>query len=335
MTKSSLSIFLLCAGLSSVHAQDEAAAPPDPAPAPPAAEAPAAPVPAPPPPDPKKPLSEQIDMDKVSYLIGRSYGENLTRQFVDVNLEALVEGLKSALAKQDSAIPEEAAAELMNAFRPIHSARVGRLRQLEAFNVDEKGWEELAAKNKADGEKFLAENAKKEGVKTTPNGLQYEILNPGTGEIPKPSDTVNAIYTGTLLDGTVFDDSKGAARPFGVSRVVEGWQEALKMMPVGSKWKLYLPSDIAYKEEGNRPPIGPNATLVFEMELVSIKKPIQAVTPPVGIDIPPRGSKELKPAQPKKRITATTPPVTVPLPKNPPPPQPAPQPEAPQGEKKD
>lgn len=274
-------------------------------------------------------MSEQIDMDKISYLIGRSYGDNLTRQYVEVNLEELVKGLKSALEKQDSAIPEEQAAELMNAFRPIHSARVGRLRQLEAFKVDEKGWSELSAKNKAEAEKFFAENAKKQGVETTPSGLQYEILKTGTGQIPKPSDKVTAIYKGTLLDGTVFDDSQGQARPFSVARVVGGWQEALKMMPVGSKWKLYIPSELGYKADGNRPPIGPDATLVFEMELASIKAPVQAVTPPVGIDIPQRRPGTVTPTTPKKRITATTPPVTVPLPK----PE-APKPEAPKPEEK-
>jgi FKBP-type peptidyl-prolyl cis-trans isomerase FklB len=270
------------------------------------------PKPAPPKPDPSKPLSEQIDMSKVSYLIGRSYGDNLKRQFVDVNFEELVRGLKSAIEGAESEITEQGEKKLMDAFRPLHGAHVALQRKLSAFGVDQKGWTELAAKNKADGEKFLAENAAKDGVKTTASGLQYEILKPGTGEIPKPSDTVNAIYKGTLLDGTVFDDSKGAARPFGVSRVVKGWTEALQMMPVGSKWRLTVPGDLAYGPGGHRPPIGPNATILFEMELASIKKPIQAVTPPVGITIPPRKG---TPAKPKKRITATTPPVSVPIPK--------------------
>ena len=325
MTKRTLSTLFLFAGLSSSGAQNDAPAAAAPAQSKPAAVAPAsAPKPAPPAPDPKKPLSEQIDMDKVSYLIGRSYGDNLNRQFVDVNLEELVKGLKSAIDKQESAIPEEQATELMNAFRPIHSARVGRLRQLEAFKVDEAGWEALAAKNVAEGEKFFAENAKKEGVKTTASGLQYEVLKAGSGEVPKSSDKVNVIYKGTLLDGTVFDDSKGQARPFSVGRVVKGWQEVLQIMPVGSKWRLCLPGELAYGASGNRPPIGPNATLVFEMELMSIKKPIQAVTPPVGINIPQNRGK-LTPAKPKKRITATTPPVTVPMPKKTPAPAPKPE----------
>ncbi|MGI9241613.1 MAG: FKBP-type peptidyl-prolyl cis-trans isomerase N-terminal domain-containing protein [Verrucomicrobiales bacterium] len=312
MTKHLFSVSLLGAGIIGftpvVEAQNNAQ--PQRTKAAPISGNPAAPAP-----DPTKPLAEQIDMNKVSYLIGRSYGDNLAKQFVDVNFDELVRGLKSAIDGKDSDFTDEQAQELMNAFRPIHSARVGRMRQLEAFKVDEKGWVDLAAKNLADGKNFLAENAKKNGVKTTSSGLQYEIMKAGSGEIPKATDTVNAIYKGTLIDGTPFDDSKGKPRPFNVSRVVKGWQEALQMMPVGSKWRLTIPSDLGYGASGNRPPIGPNSTLVFEMELASIKKPVQAVTPPVGIDIPPRGSKPGTAAKPRKRITATTPPVTVPIPK--------------------
>lgn len=312
MNKHLLSITLLGTGIAaltpSALAQDNAA--PERAKAAPIAAQPAAPAP-----DPTKPLAEQIDMDKISYLIGRSYGDNLAKQFVEVNFDELVRGLKSSLDGKDSDFTDEQAQELMNAFRPIHSARVGRMRQLEAFNVDEKGWTELAATNLAAGQEYLAQNGKKEGVKTTASGLQYEILTAGSGEIPKATDTVNAIYKGTLIDGTPFDDSKGQARPFNVSRVVKGWQEALQMMPVGSKWRLSVPSELGYGANGNRPPIGPNSVLVFEMELASIKQPVQAVTPPVGIDIPPRGGNAGATAKPRKRITATTPPVTVPIPK--------------------
>ncbi|MFT4549931.1 MAG: FKBP-type peptidyl-prolyl cis-trans isomerase [Verrucomicrobiales bacterium] len=304
MIKRLLSTSLVVTGLAvSASAQDKTA----PAKAATAELAPAAQT------DPNAPISEQIDMSKIGYLIGRSYGENLKRQFVDAKLDDLVRGLKSAMEGVESEIPEAEASELMNAFRPIHGKYVARQRQLAAYNIDEKGWNELATKNKEAGAKFLAENGKKEGVKTTASGLQYEVLREGTGEIPKLTDKVNAIYKGTLLDGTVFDDSKGAPRPFGVSRVVKGWQEALQMMPVGSKWRLTVPSDLAYGPDGNRPPIGPSSTLVFEMELASIKKPVQAVTPPVGINIPPRAG--TTPAKPRKRITATTPPVTVPIPK--------------------
>jgi len=254
-------------------------------------------------------------MKKVSYMLGRNIADSLNNQFIDADVEEILRGLRTGLEGKDSELTEEQTQELMNLFRPLQNQRIMKMRRYQAFDVDEKGWEELSAKNAAEGEKFLAENAKKEGVKTTASGLQYEILKPGTGAIPKLSDTVNVIYKGTLIDGTVFDDSQGKARPFGVSRVVEGWKEAMQMMPEGSKWKLYVPSKIGYKEDGNRPPIGPNAVLVFEAELVSIKKPIQSVTPPVGIDIPQRKPGTVQPR--KKPITATTPPVTVPLPRKP------------------
>ena len=296
----------LAAGLSSVSAQQ-----PKPQPKP----VPATPQPAPPKPDPNKTLAEQIDMEKISYLIGRQFGENLKRQFVDATVADLMRGASEALEGKESTISKEDADALMAAFRPIHNAHFQRQRQLEAFEVDAEGWKALAAKNKAEGEKFFADNAKREGVKTTASGLQYEILEAGTGQIPKLTDRVNAVYKGTLIDGTVFDDSKGQPRPFSVARVVKAWQEALQMMPEGSKWKIYVPSGLGYGEEGNRPPIGPNATLIFEMQLTSIQRKPQAVTPPVGIDIPPRKGASTTPAKPRKRITATTPPVTVPIPK--------------------
>ena len=254
-------------------------------------------------------------MKKVSYLIGRQFGGNLKSQFIEADVEELMKGFKSALEGADSEIADKEADGLMQAFRPIHNAHFQMQRKLAAFNVDSKGWDELAAKNKAEGDKFIAENAKREGVKTTPSGLQYEVIKEGNGEIPKITDQVTAIYKGTLIDGTVFDDSQGTARPFGVSRVVEAWKEALQMMPVGSKWKLFVPSNLGYGVEGNRPPIGPNSTLIFEMELASIKRRPQAVTPPVAIDIPPRKGSATTPAKPRKRITATTPPVSVPIPK--------------------
>ena len=285
-------------------------------------------VPAPPKPDPTKSLAEQIDMKQVSYIIGRQFGDNLKRQFVEPEIDDLIRGIKSALEGKDTEIGKEDGEALMAAFRPIHGAHFALQRKLSAFEVDAKGWAALAAKNKTDGGKFLADNGKREGVKTMPSGLQYEILKAGSGQIPKLSDQVTAVYKGTLIDGTVFDDSKGTARPFGVSRVVKAWQEALQMMPEGSKWKIYVPSDLGYGPEGNRPPIGPNATLIFEMELTSIQRKPQVTTPPVGIDIPPRKGASTTPAKPRKRITATTPPVTVPIPKKvEPKPVPAPKPE--------
>jgi FKBP-type peptidyl-prolyl cis-trans isomerase FklB len=131
----------------------------------------------------------------------------------------------------------------------------------------------LSEKNKADGEKFLAENAKKEGVKTLPSGLQYKEIAPGTGKSPKATDTVTTHYKGTLIDGTEFDSSHKRGQPatFQVSGVIPGWTEALQSMKEGAKWQLFVPSNLAYGERGAGREIGPNAALIFEVELISVK----------------------------------------------------------------
>jgi FKBP-type peptidyl-prolyl cis-trans isomerase FklB len=133
---------------------------------------------------------------------------------------------------------------------------------------------EVAKKNKAEGEAFLAENKKKEGVKTTPSGLQYKVIKPGKGKKPKSSDTVTVNYRGTLIDGTEFDSSykRGQPATFQVSGVIPGWTEALQLMEEGAKWQLFIPSNLAYGERGAGGVIGPNATLIFEVELISIQE---------------------------------------------------------------
>jgi FKBP-type peptidyl-prolyl cis-trans isomerase FklB len=132
---------------------------------------------------------------------------------------------------------------------------------------------QLAEKNKNDGEAFLAENAKKQGVITLPSGLQYKIIKPGTGRKPKPTDEVTTHYRGTLIDGTEFDSSyrRGEPTSFPVNGVIAGWTEALQLMPVGAKWQLFIPPHLAYGERGAGGQIGPNATLIFEVELIAIK----------------------------------------------------------------
>jgi len=133
--------------------------------------------------------------------------------------------------------------------------------------------QKLSEKNKADGEKFLAENAKNEGVKSLPSGLQYKEITPGKGKSPKATDTVTTHYKGTLIDGTEFDSSykRGEPATFPVSGVISGWTEALQLMKEGAKWQLFIPSDLAYGERGAGRDIGPNATLIFEVELISVK----------------------------------------------------------------
>lgn len=131
------------------------------------------------------------------------------------------------------------------------------------------------AKNRKESEEFLAENGKKEGIATTKTGLQYQIVKEAHGDIPKIDDTVVCHYTGTLIDGTKFDSSidRGEPAQFPVRGVIPGWTEVLQIMPVGSKWKLFIPSDLAYGERGHLPKIGPDSALIFELELLSINKP--------------------------------------------------------------
>jgi len=133
--------------------------------------------------------------------------------------------------------------------------------------------QKLSEKNKADGEKFLAENAKKAGVKVLPSGLQYKVITTGTGKSPKATDTVTTQYKGTLIDGTEFDSSykRGEPATFPVSGVIPGWTEALQLMKEGAKWQLFLPPNLAYGERGAGRDIGPNSTLIFEVELISVK----------------------------------------------------------------
>ncbi len=143
---------------------------------------------------------------------------------------------------------------------------------------DEKEWEvlrkKIGEKNKKEGEDFLAENKKKEGVQTLPSGLQYKVIKAGTGKKPQLTDTVTTQYRGTLIDGTEFDSSYRRGKPatFPVNGVIRGWTEALQLMEEGAKWELFVPPDLAYGERGAGQQIGPNATLIFEIELISIQE---------------------------------------------------------------
>ena len=199
---------------------------------------------------------------KASYAIGMNWGTGLHRQNIDVDSAALIQGMKDALADGKTLLTEdEARAALM---------------QLQK-EVQEKQQAKAAAEgdaNKKEGEAFLAANKSKEGVVTLPSGLQYKILKEGTGPKPTATDSVVCNYKGTLINGTEFDSSykRGEPATFPVTGVIKGWTEALQLMPVGSKWQLFIPSDLAYGPRGTPGgPIGPNATLIFEVELISIK----------------------------------------------------------------
>ena len=196
--------------------------------------------------------------DKVSYIIGMDIGNNLKKQLIDVDLNILAKGLRDALTGAKSLLTEKEIQETMTAFQKEMMAKK----------------EEVAKQNKKDGEAFLAENKKKEGVKTLPSGLQYKVIKTGTGKKPKSTDTVTVHYRGTLINGTEFDSSykRGQTVSFPVSGVIPGWTEALQLMEEGAKWQLFIPSNLAYGEKGAGNVIGPNATLIFEIELVSIQE---------------------------------------------------------------
>ncbi len=199
--------------------------------------------------------------DKVSYAIGMDIGNNLKRQSIEVDPDLLAKGLRDAMAGDNTLLTNDEARE----------ALIGLQKELLAKNQER--MKQAAVKNKKEGEAFLAENKKKEGVVSLPSGLQYKVLQSGTGPTPKETDTVETNYRGTLIDGTEFDSSykRGQTAVFPVNGVITGWTEALKLMKVGDKWQLFVPAELAYGERGAGP-IGPNSTLIFDVELVSIKE---------------------------------------------------------------
>jgi FKBP-type peptidyl-prolyl cis-trans isomerase FklB len=198
--------------------------------------------------------------EKVSYIIGMNIGSNFKRQLIDIDPNIVVKGIQDALSGANPLLSnQEEIQETMVAFQ-----------------------KELMEKQKKQGEAFLAENMKKEGVKTLPSGLQYKVIKAGTGKKPKADDIVTANYRGTLIDGTEFDSSykRGQPATFPVSGgMIPGWTEALQLMEEGAKWQLFIPSNLAYGERGAGGIIGPNATLIFEVELVSIKEKTQENKP--------------------------------------------------------
>jgi FKBP-type peptidyl-prolyl cis-trans isomerase FklB len=219
------------------------------------------------------------DKDKISYAVGAFYGGGLKRQEVemsDLNFDELVRAMKATLTGEKSALTEQEMRETLNKFQQDLNARQQEKRKI------------AGEKNKVEGEKFLEENKAKPGVVTLPSGLQYKILNEGSGESPKPEDSVTVNYRGTLIDGTEFDSSykRGQPAKFRVGGVIPGWTEALTKMKPGAKWQLFIPSNLAYGERGNQN-IAPNATLLFDVELVSIEAPPPPAPPaaPLTSDI--------------------------------------------------
>jgi FKBP-type peptidyl-prolyl cis-trans isomerase FklB len=199
---------------------------------------------------------------RASYAVGTDIGSNFKRQDIDLDSKALAAGIADALAGK-TALTEAEIKEALNDFRTELMAKM---------EAKQKG---SADKNLKDGEAFLAANAKKEGVKTTASGLQYRVLKSGTGKTPKATDSVKVHYHGTLIDGAVFDSSVERGEPisFPVGGVIPGWTEALQLMKEGDKWQLVIPAKLAYGDRGAGGKIGPNSTLIFDVELLGIEKP--------------------------------------------------------------
>jgi FKBP-type peptidyl-prolyl cis-trans isomerase FklB len=199
--------------------------------------------------------------EKISYSIGVNIGKNMKTQGMDLDQGLLTQGIKDGLNSSKTAMSDKDMEAAMTSFQ---QEMTGKMQAKQKVNGE---------KNTKEGEAFLAANKKKEGVVTLSSGLQYKILKSGDGPKPTKDQTVKCHYRGTLIDGTEFDNSykRGEPTEFPVGQVVKGWTEALQLMPVGSKWQLFIPSDLAYGPNGAGQMIGPNATLIFDIELLSIK----------------------------------------------------------------
>ena len=199
---------------------------------------------------------------KVSYSIGVDIGRNMKRQLIEVDLDLLMRGVKDGLGAEKCALTDSAMQVTMKAWQKEMMAKMNEAQKI------------AGEKNKKEGDAFLAENKKKAGVITLPSGLQYKILKDGTGKSPKATDTVVTHYRGTLISGKEFDSSykRGQPATFPVNQVIAAWTEALQKMKVGSKWQLFVPSELGYGPNGAGQDIGPDATLIFEVELIDIKK---------------------------------------------------------------
>ena len=243
------------------------------------------------------PLTLKTPSQKSSYAIGMNIGKNLKRDSVEVDPAILLRGLKDALAGNKLLLTDEEAKAALTAL------------QTEVRAKEEAKTKAAAVENKKAGEAFLAANKTKEGIVTLPSGLEYKIIKEGTGPKPAAEDTVLCHYRGTLVDNTEFDSSykRGEPLKIPVGGVIKGWTEAIQLMPVGSKWQLFIPSDLAYGERGAPgSPIGPNSTLVFEVELISIEPKAAPKEQPK--EAPKEAPKEQPKEQPKATPTEQAPP---------------------------
>ncbi len=221
--------------------------------------------------------------EKFSYSIGADTGQKLQNLPIEIDLDLLIKGMKDAFSKR----------KLLMTDKEIQETLMDLQKELRAKFEEQR--KVLGEKNKKEGDLFLAENKKKEGVVTLPSGLQYKVLKEGSGEKPQDTDSVTVHYRGTLIDGTEFDSSysRGTPASFPVKGVIPGWTEGIKLMKEGAKWQLFIPPNLAYGERGGGPRIGPNATLIFEVELISIQKN-QGTPPSPHSSSPPRKPPQAK-----------------------------------------
>jgi FKBP-type peptidyl-prolyl cis-trans isomerase len=209
-----------------------------------------------------QPLTLKTQKDKVSYAMGMNFGTGFRKQSIDIDPAILARGLRDALAPNGKTLlTEDQAREILTQL------------QADLRKKQQDAAQQVGDANKKQGLAFLEANKTKEGVVALPSGLQYKVLQAGARPKPAATDQVVCNYRGMLLDGTEFDSSykRGQPATFPVTGVIKGWTEALQLMPVGSKWQLFIPSELAYADRGAGPQIGPNSTLIFEVELISIK----------------------------------------------------------------
>jgi FKBP-type peptidyl-prolyl cis-trans isomerase len=218
----------------------------------------------------KAPLVLSTQKAKLSYALGTNIGSGIKGQPIDIDPDILGRGIKDAMTGAKPLLTEEEV-------KTVLTQAQNELRQQQQAKMQAE-----SAANKKQGEDFLAANKAKDGVVTLPSGLQYKILTAGTGPKPAATDSVVCNYRGTLVNGTEFDSSYKSGQPvtFAVNGVIKGWTEALQLMPVGSKWQLFVPADLAYGERARSAEIGPNSTLIFEVELLSIKDKTPAANAP-------------------------------------------------------